>query len=284
MELLRQLVEGGVLGVLAYLGMGVMVVAVARRPIRGRDPYDAPVGLWAAAAAVCFIVVSTLFDVMSFPHVPYIFLWTAALLAVIVGAAPGEPPRPSPCRSGAQEASARTGAGMELLSPAAPARATAADPRDRRARLAAAGVRGQRLRARAAGVAGAALGDRDGGDPDRHRAPARRRSPGEHGDGRRSGRDARREPRGRRQARADRGPRRRRRRGPRRPQQPHRDRGPRQPARAQRRRRGVVGADADADHRDDRDRHPDHHRHGVRAGSRDRDPARRRERPRRCSR
>jgi hypothetical protein len=99
MELLRQLVEGGVLGVLAYLGMGVMVVAVARKPIRGRDPYDAPVGLWAAAAAVCFIVVSTLFDVMSFPHVPYIFLWTAALLAVIVGqpqerAAPEPVPEP----------------------------------------------------------------------------------------------------------------------------------------------------------------------------------------------
>ena len=95
MELLRQLVEGGVLGVLAYLGMGVMVVAVARKPIRGRDPYDAPVGLWAAAAAVCFIVVSTLFDVMSFPHVPYIFLWTAALLAVIVGQ-PRERPEPIP--------------------------------------------------------------------------------------------------------------------------------------------------------------------------------------------
>jgi hypothetical protein len=91
MELLRQLVEVGVIGLLAYLAMGATVVAVARRPIRARDPDDAPVGLAAAAAAVCFIVVSTLFDVMSFPHVPYIFLWMAALLAVIT-----TQPQPAP--------------------------------------------------------------------------------------------------------------------------------------------------------------------------------------------
>ena len=91
MELLRQLVEVGVLGLLAYLAMGATVVAVARRPIRTRDPEDAPVGLVAAAAAVCFLVLSTLFDVMSFPHVPYIFLWMAALLAVIT-----TQPRPAP--------------------------------------------------------------------------------------------------------------------------------------------------------------------------------------------
>ena len=34
------------------------------------------------AAAVAFLVVSTLFDVMSFPHCPYILLWLAALLTV----------------------------------------------------------------------------------------------------------------------------------------------------------------------------------------------------------
>ena len=38
---------------------------------------------------MCFLVVSTLFDVMSFPHVPYIFLWMAAMLAVMTDAGPG---------------------------------------------------------------------------------------------------------------------------------------------------------------------------------------------------
>jgi hypothetical protein len=91
MELLRQLIEVGVIGLLAYAGMAMTVVAVARKPIRERHPEDAAVGLAAAAAAVCFLVVSTLFDVMSFPHVPYIFLWMAALLAVVT-----TQPRPAP--------------------------------------------------------------------------------------------------------------------------------------------------------------------------------------------
>ena len=95
MELLRQLIEVGVIGLLAYVGMAVTVVAVARGPIRSRDPEDAPVALAAAAAAVCFLVVSTLFDVMSFPHVPYIFLWMAALLAVVTSQ-PRAAPTPQP--------------------------------------------------------------------------------------------------------------------------------------------------------------------------------------------
>ena len=91
MELLRQLIEVGVIGLLAYAAMAGAVVAVARRTIHGRDRDDAPVALAAAAAAVCFLVVSTLFDVMSFPHVPYTFLWMAGLLAVIVSRPPPAP-------------------------------------------------------------------------------------------------------------------------------------------------------------------------------------------------
>jgi hypothetical protein len=97
MELLRQIIEVGVIGLIAYLAMGATVVAVARRPIRSRDPDDAPVALAAAAAAVCFMVVSTLFDVMSFPHVPYIFLWMAAMLAIVL-TQPKPPVPPEPVR------------------------------------------------------------------------------------------------------------------------------------------------------------------------------------------
>jgi hypothetical protein len=42
------------------------------------------VALACAAAAVAFLVVSFLFDTLSFPHVPYIFLSLAGLLAVVV--------------------------------------------------------------------------------------------------------------------------------------------------------------------------------------------------------
>ena len=112
MELLRQLIEVGVIGLLAYILLPIVVVAVARRPIRSRDPDRAPVALAAAAAAVCFGVVSVLFDVMSFPHVPYIFLWMAALLAVVA-------PERRPARPPAQLAEPRPQAVREVeLEPA----------------------------------------------------------------------------------------------------------------------------------------------------------------------
>ncbi len=84
MELLRQLIEVGALGLAAYIFVIFSIVGVARGPIRRRSPTEAPIALAAAAAAVAFLVVSTLFDVMSFPHTPYLLLITAALLAVVV--------------------------------------------------------------------------------------------------------------------------------------------------------------------------------------------------------
>ena len=81
MELLRQLIEVGVVGLAAYILMVLSIVGTARAPIRARGP-DSRVALAAAATAVSFLVVSTLFDVMSFPHCPYILLWMGGLLAV----------------------------------------------------------------------------------------------------------------------------------------------------------------------------------------------------------
>jgi hypothetical protein len=85
-EILQRLIETGVIGLLAYLLMGVAVVAAARRTIASRHSDWAPPALVGAAAAVSFIVVSALFDVMSFPHVPYIFLYLAGFVAVAVTA------------------------------------------------------------------------------------------------------------------------------------------------------------------------------------------------------
>jgi hypothetical protein len=65
---------------------------VARGRIRARRSRDGPVALAVAAAAIAFLVVSTLFDAMSFPHCPYIFLWLAGLL--IVAVAPEDEPGP----------------------------------------------------------------------------------------------------------------------------------------------------------------------------------------------
>jgi hypothetical protein len=82
MELLHQLMEVGIVGLIAYVSLAVAIVIVARRLIHGPHPSATSVGLIAAAAAMAFLVVSSLFDVMSFPHCPYILLFLAGFLAV----------------------------------------------------------------------------------------------------------------------------------------------------------------------------------------------------------
>jgi hypothetical protein len=92
-EILHRTVEMGVFGVATYLMMIVAVVLCARPVITGRDPDRAPIALMGAAAAVAFGAVSTLFDVLSFPHATYIFLYLAGLVAVV---AKREHERPQP--------------------------------------------------------------------------------------------------------------------------------------------------------------------------------------------
>jgi hypothetical protein len=83
-EILHRLVEVGIIGLAAYLSMMVAVVLAMNRTIRSRDPDLAPLALTAAGAAVAYLTVSTLFDALSFPHTPYIFLTFAAFAAVII--------------------------------------------------------------------------------------------------------------------------------------------------------------------------------------------------------
>ncbi|RKQ94095.1 O-antigen ligase [Solirubrobacter pauli] len=91
-EILHRLVEMGVIGLLAFLAMPITAVLASRHVIRARDHDNAPMALAGAAGAVSFIVASTLYDVMSFPHAAYIFLYVAGLTAVaIAGPRPAEP-------------------------------------------------------------------------------------------------------------------------------------------------------------------------------------------------
>jgi hypothetical protein len=83
-EVLVRTVEMGVLGLCAFVLLGLAVILAARSTIVSRHPRWAPSALAGAAAAVVFLVVGTLFDTMSFPQVPYIFLSLAALTATLV--------------------------------------------------------------------------------------------------------------------------------------------------------------------------------------------------------
>jgi len=91
-ELLARVVETGVVGLIAFVMMIVLVIAIAAPIIRRRDPVLAPAALAIAAAAGAFLVLAVLFDVMSFPHTPYILMTLVGFLAVMVGAAKEERP------------------------------------------------------------------------------------------------------------------------------------------------------------------------------------------------
>jgi hypothetical protein len=90
-EILGRLVETGVLGLVSFLLMIVSIIVAARPLLRSRHAFFGSPALAVAAAAVAFLVASFLFDVMAFPHTPYILLSLAGLLAVILGR-PDEPP------------------------------------------------------------------------------------------------------------------------------------------------------------------------------------------------
>jgi hypothetical protein len=83
-EVLVRTVEMGVLGLIAFVMLTVSVIVITRRVIASRDARLAPHALAVASAAVTFLVLAALFDTMSFPQVPYIFLCLAALAAALV--------------------------------------------------------------------------------------------------------------------------------------------------------------------------------------------------------
>ena len=93
-QVLGLTLEMGVLGLTAFVLLGVSVVACARRTIHSRHPRWAAPALAGAAAAIVFLVLATLFDSLAFPQLPYIFMCFAALVAVVVQP-PGEDGSPT---------------------------------------------------------------------------------------------------------------------------------------------------------------------------------------------
>jgi hypothetical protein len=83
-EILHEAIELGVFGLIAFVLMGLSIPLAARKTIAGRDPVLAPVALGGAATAVAFLTVAALFDVLSFPHATYIFLFTAGVVSVVI--------------------------------------------------------------------------------------------------------------------------------------------------------------------------------------------------------
>jgi len=78
-EYLGQLFQGGFLGLLAFLAMIVTPLFVARSVLRSDDPVRGPPALAAGAACLAFGVACALYDILTFPQAPYLFLFMAAM-------------------------------------------------------------------------------------------------------------------------------------------------------------------------------------------------------------
>jgi hypothetical protein len=78
-EYLGQLFQVGALGLLAFLAMIVTPLFVARSVLRSDDPVRGPPALAAGAACLAFGVACSLYDILTFPQAPYLFLFMAAM-------------------------------------------------------------------------------------------------------------------------------------------------------------------------------------------------------------
>jgi hypothetical protein len=98
-EYLGLLIGVGLIGTLIYFAIFGSMLRVAHPMVRGPDPLRARVALPAIAAIVVVIVSNALFDVLSFPHVSYLFFFLGALLIAVRGRSPDVPPAPVAARS-----------------------------------------------------------------------------------------------------------------------------------------------------------------------------------------
>ncbi len=97
-EYLGLLITTGLLGLLAYLGILGAMMSAAHRTIRGPDPRRASLALAAFAAVGVIALASGLFDVLSFPHVPYLLFFIGAMIVALREPSPATEPVRSPAR------------------------------------------------------------------------------------------------------------------------------------------------------------------------------------------
>jgi hypothetical protein len=91
-EFLGRLIETGVFGLVTYFSMVVATVVEARRVIKRADQAKVSLALMCAAGAVSFGVLTFMYDTLSFPHGPYLFLCFAGLVAVLTEKTPETEP------------------------------------------------------------------------------------------------------------------------------------------------------------------------------------------------
>jgi len=94
-QYLDLMITVGAIGTALYLAIFASMLSAARPLIRGpgrRDPRRASLALAAFATVVAVAISSALFDVLSFPHVPYLLFFVAAMILVLRESSPAPEP------------------------------------------------------------------------------------------------------------------------------------------------------------------------------------------------
>ncbi len=78
-EYLGQVYQVGVLGLLAFIALIVTPLFIVRNVLRSDNPLRGPPALAASAGCLAFGVATALYDILSFPQAPYLFLFMAAM-------------------------------------------------------------------------------------------------------------------------------------------------------------------------------------------------------------
>jgi hypothetical protein len=84
-QVLMSAIETGVVGVVCYLAMMLTTLSTAARIFRRSHSERAWLALGLGLGAVAYLVASFLYDALSFPHGPYIFLTFGAFVAIMFG-------------------------------------------------------------------------------------------------------------------------------------------------------------------------------------------------------
>jgi polysaccharide biosynthesis protein PslJ len=105
-EYLALTIGVGFVGLACYLFIFGAALTAAHPTIRGPDRRRASLALACAGAVAVMAVVTLLFDNLSFPHVPYLFFFIAALIVVLRERSPtvATAPATAPVRTGAPAA------------------------------------------------------------------------------------------------------------------------------------------------------------------------------------
>jgi O-antigen ligase len=82
-EYLARLLETGIIGVIAYLGLGVAGIAVLHRAARSKDFARAGPALALIGAIFAFTVCGALFNLMAFVQVPYLLFFMLGLTVIV---------------------------------------------------------------------------------------------------------------------------------------------------------------------------------------------------------